>query len=1445
MKSILKPQDSPTSSVWSLVVVLYCSIFLICAAGPLFASEVIELQKLVHPNAALKDQFGYAVAVSGNTIAVGRPSGSLVYIFERDAGTMQWSFVKQLFMPIGWYGGSVALDGDTLVVGATYDLGQRGSAHVYERNHGGSDNWGLVKSIIPEWGTFEFGKSVGVSGDTIVVSQMGGLYRPTFVYERDAGGAEQWGQVATLYPVGDTQSRFGYSVAIDGDTIIVGAVTDSENGVASGTAYVYGRNAGGPSAWGLLKKLAPSDGAQWDDFGESVAVCGDFILVGANQDDDKGNDSGSAYLFERNAGGAENWGQVGKLLAADGSYQDGFGHSVWISDSHIVVGAWRDDATGFDSGSAYLFRLDPFSADKATQLAKIVPSDGSALLLFGWRVAIAGDLIVVGAPVEVASGNPEHTGYAYIYAIADSELYEQLPGHEVYGPAGVRAADNFTLPQNATIQKVRWWGGCSSTAGGPRPITDLSSLTVEFFAADGVEGEPGTCVYAESFSSAAANPQPTGMVNEYSGVELYVLEVNLTSPLALPADTPYWISISGATIDPSTHLWWASTAPGTYDGVGMFYDPINLAWDSSNGSSCIAAEHDMAFALLDGNQYHQSTPTTLDIQLDDGYISWWVQHDTDEDQLDSTRSNEWPFCDSGAHVPIELGNSSAVLRRVSAFRVNGGARFDYNTEVTLGNEDQSAGTDGYFNFTLGEHVYYKVSGLRQWTGTTLEYLSDYFSLVSLTTGDTIYEESEESVATSAIHRFNMIADGPMSNLAGANTGELPPGQYSVSFHNAVIDDNGEGIRDGLNDMKGETSVNLLLSKSPFPDEPANAAPLADAGSDVITQCQGPLTAVQLDGTASSDPDGDLLTFTWSLPANSAATLDDSSRPATTGSFPLGITVVVLTVTDPSGASSTDEVSVTVTDTTPPVVQLLGSTLQLVPCGTPYIEMGAVANDQCDGDLTSSIIVDASAVDTSVSGFYEVTYNVTDLSGNAASQVSRAVQVSSCNQPPSIEGGGPDGALSATVNEDGLLTQTLATDADGDPLTVTVVSGPTHGSALFSGAVIAYAPEVNFNGIDVIAFTVSDGKGGEASGSLTITVLPVNDPPIAACHGADAIAGPDCTASVTLDGSASSDPDGDSLTFVWTGPFGNASGPSPTVILSAGTHTIHLTVDDGHGATSVATTTVNVDDQLAPDLDLHSPASGLVAAVDSPILFQASIAEACELDLSSLSWRFQVFGHEPIVDPIPAESVHYDEENSLFVVSEFVAFSEAGIYSVALTAADAAGNSSSQTTISVDEEQFPAFVVIYDPDGGFVTGGGWINSPPEAYRPDPALTGKATFGFNSKYKKGANVPTGQTEFQFKVANLNFHSESYEWMVVAGAKAQYKGEGTINGGGAYKFMLTAIDGQAAGGGGVDKFRMRIWDKINGGLVYDNQLNAPDDADPTTQIQGGSIVIHKNKN
>jgi parallel beta-helix repeat protein len=179
----------------------------------------------------------------------------------------------------------------------------------------------------------------------------------------------------------------------------------------------------------------------------------------------------------------------------------------------------------------------------------------------------------------------------------------------------------------------------------------------------------------------------------------------------------------------------------------------------------------------------------------------------------------------------------------------------------------------------------------------------------------------------------------------------------------------------------------------------------------------------------------------------------------------------------------------------------------------------------------------------------------------------------------------------------------------------------------------------------------------------------------------------------------------------------------------------------------------------------------------------------------------------------------------------------GVYSVEVNIMDDYGESDNETY---------QYIVIYDPTAGFVTGGGWIMSPEGAYIPVPELSGKASFGFVSKYKKGQTTPDGNTEFQFKAGNLNFKSVEYDWLVIAGAKAQFKGVGTINNLGNYGFLLSAVDAELTPSTLVDKFRIKIWDKDDGDVVvYDNNIYAEDTADPVTEIGGGSIVIHSVKN
>ena len=241
-----------------------------------------------------------------------------------------------------------------------------GSAYVFKRT---GASWAQETKLLPSDGAaFDFfGKSVSISGDYAVVGAQedddnGTNSGSAYVFKR-AGAS--WAQETKLLPSdGATIDVFGISVSISGDYAVVGAHRDRDNGSFSGSAYVFKRT---DVTWTQEAKLLPSDGAADDQFGISVSISGDYAVVGAQENDDNGSNSGSAYLFKRSG---TSWAQETKLLASDGAAADEFGRSVSISGDYAVVGAWRDNDNGTDAGSAYLYNLhDPFVANPIQDVA--------------------------------------------------------------------------------------------------------------------------------------------------------------------------------------------------------------------------------------------------------------------------------------------------------------------------------------------------------------------------------------------------------------------------------------------------------------------------------------------------------------------------------------------------------------------------------------------------------------------------------------------------------------------------------------------------------------------------------------------------------------------------------------------------------------------------------------------------------------------------------------------------------------------------------------------------------------------------------------------------------------------------------------------------------------------------------------------------------------------
>lgn len=254
--------------------------------------------------------------------------------------------------------------------------------------------------------------------------------------------------------------------------------------------------------------------------------------------------------------------------------------------------------------------------------------------------------------------------------------------------------------------------------------------------------------------------------------------------------------------------------------------------------------------------------------------------------------------------------------------------------------------------------------------------------------------------------------------------------------------------------------------------------------------------------------------------------------------------------------------------------------------------------------------------------------------------------------------------------------------------------------------------------------------------------------------------------------------------------------------------------------------------VAQTVDTQSPLLSVRAPAPAPagtsVVISATADDSTTGGSAVTGAEYRVDQGEWIALPVSAQSVR----ELSFSLGPYTS----GVRDVCVRVSDASQNAATACVL----------LPVYDPAAGFVTGGGWITSPPGAYALSPSSAGRAVFGFVSKYQQGATVPAGNTQFQFVAADLRFRSESYDWLVVAGARAQYKGSGTINGRGAYGFMLTAVDGALAGNGSFDKFRIKIWDLATSAVVYDNQAGKSDSGDDGTLLDGvqgaGSVVIQR---
>jgi hypothetical protein len=447
--------------------------------------------------------------------------------------------------------------------------------------------------------------------------------------------------------------------------------------------------------------------------------------------------------------------------------------------------------------------------------------------------------------------------------------------------------------------------------------------------------------------------------------------------------------------------------------------------------------------------------------------------------------------------------------------------------------------------------------------------------------------------------------------------------------------------------------------------------------------------------------------------------------------------------------------------------------------------------------------------------------VTDEAGRSATATTT---IDVLNVAPTVViNGAPETSPEGTV----IALTSLVTDVAADTSFTYAWSVEKDGGSYTSGADATFSFTPEDNGVYDVSLKVTDKDGGEGSASQTIDVTNIApalsnvqyNPATVNEGGSVTVSGsvidPGTKDSLSLainwgDGSAEDTQNLAAGTTSFTASHTYSDDKPSGTASDSNTITVMVTDKDEGSDTKISAITVN---NLPPDVTLTEPADGMLYRINDLVNVAATVTDPGTSDTLSCSVNWGDGSTSAGTLVAGACSASHT-------------FTAAGVYALQLTATDDDTGSDTKSVM----------VVVYDPSAGFVIGGGWISSPAGAYKADESLSGKATFGFVSKYQKGASVPTGNTAFQFQVGGFEFYSTAYDWLVVnsAGTNAQFKGAGRVNGmldpnGNAYKFMLWAGDGS------IDTFRIRIWweDAAGEHDMYDNGV--------AQAIGGGSIVVH----
>ena len=390
-----------------------------------------EENKIVPVECEKSDNFGRSVAILGNYAVAGANGdddngGNSGAVYMINFNGHEWVKNQKILPADGdindYFGCSVAISGPFAILGSygNDDIGSKsGAAYVYKLSNQG---WKKYQKLIPDDGVSNdyFSYAVDIDEDYAIIGaygddDKGSMSGSAYIFKKKN---DRWVQQQKIIDDrGERNDHFGYSVSISGNFAIVGAFRDDDKGDSSGSAIIYKQS---NDTWIKHSRLVAKDGKSNDYFGHDVSIDGEYAAIGAYRNDDKGTNVGSVYVYKYNKG---NWAYHSKIVPNDGSPNDYFGYSLDLNKKSLIIGSYGDDDKGASAGSAYLYEL---KSDKWEFKKKYVASDGKPYDYFGFDVSIGDIGIIVGAYGHDEQGGMSGAVYIFSNSFYSNDVKQAL-----------------------------------------------------------------------------------------------------------------------------------------------------------------------------------------------------------------------------------------------------------------------------------------------------------------------------------------------------------------------------------------------------------------------------------------------------------------------------------------------------------------------------------------------------------------------------------------------------------------------------------------------------------------------------------------------------------------------------------------------------------------------------------------------------------------------------------------------------------------------------------------------------------------------------------------------------------------------------------------------------------------------------------------------------------